>query len=134
MIVLSNTTTQTIQPGQSITFDNVVLQSGCAEYHRGGTSSIRLRRVGIYELHFTGNIAATAANDILQLAIKLDGDTLPETTMIQTPAAVDAYANISAATVVRNCTCDNNRVTVTNTGTTPINLAPNAGLFVKRVA
>lgn len=134
MIVLSNTATQTIEAGQSITFDNVVLKSGCAEYHRGGTSSVRLRRAGIYEVHFTGNVAATTAGDILQLAIQLDGDTLSETTMTQTPAAADAFANVSAATAVRNCMDDGNRITVTNIGTTAITLAPNPGLFIKRVA
>lgn len=132
MIVVSNTTTQTIQPGQAITFDTVVLHSGCAEYHRGGSSSVALKRSGVYEVHFTGNIGAATAAGQVRLAVQMDDDTLQETTMISTPAAVNAYANVSAATIVRNC--GNNRITVVNTGTTALSLAPNSGLFLKRVA
>ncbi len=134
MIVVSNTTTQTIQPGQAITFDTVILHSGCAEQHRGGSSSVTLRRVGVYEAHFTGNIATATAATPVQLAVQIDGDTLQETTMIQTPSAAEAFANVSAATIVRNCDCGNNRITVVNTGTDPVILAPNSGLFLKRVA
>lgn len=134
MIVVSNTTTQTIQPGQAITFDTVVLHSGCAEYHRGGSSSVALKRSGVYEVHFTGNIGAATAAGQVRLAVQMDGDTLPETTMISTPAAVNTYANVSAATIVRNCNSGNNRITVVNTGTTALSLAPNSGLFLKRVA
>lgn len=49
MISLSNTTAQTLTPGQSITFNTVVLHTGCAECHRANTSfaicGLRLRRV-----------------------------------------------------------------------------------------
>ena len=34
MIELSNTTAQTIAPGQALTFDSVILQGGIAESHR----------------------------------------------------------------------------------------------------
>ena len=34
MIQVSNSTTQTLAPGQSLTFDSVLLKSGCAEAHR----------------------------------------------------------------------------------------------------
>lgn len=133
MIVVSNTTAQTIRPGQAITFDSVVLQSGCAESHRGKSSSVTLRRVGVYEVHFTGNIGAATTAGAVRLAVQMDGDTLQETTMISTPAAVNTFANVSSATIVRNCDCSNNLITVVNTGTLPVAVAPNSGLFVKRV-
>lgn len=134
MIILSNTTEQTLAPGQSITFDNVVLKTGTSECHRDGTSSVKMcAEHAIYEVHFSGNVAGTAA-DVLSLAFQLSGDTLPETAMDSYGIGAGNYINISTVTAIRNCCCDYDRVTVTNVGTTTVTVAPNASLFVKRIA
>ena len=58
MIELSNTTAQTIAPGQSLTFDTVILKSGCAETHRTNSGIVTLRaKCAIYEVHFAANIS-----------------------------------------------------------------------------
>lgn len=85
-------------------------------------------------MHFTGNVAAATAGDILKLAMSYDGSVLPETTMIQTPAAANTFAHISAATITRNCGLTGDQVIVVNTGTTPVILDANSALFIKRVA
>lgn len=134
MILLSNTEEQTIQPGQSINFDQVILRSndgGCGRNNR--SNIVRLRTNGLYEVHFTGNVGGETAATPVQLAIELDGQTLAETIMISTPAAVDIFNNVAAATLIRNCACDNSIVTVTNTGTEPVVVGANASFFVKRV-
>ena len=56
MILLSNSTTQTVQPGEAITFDLETFKSGCCECHRQGSSAIKLKKCGVYELMFTGNV------------------------------------------------------------------------------
>ena len=114
MISLSNTTAQTLTPGQSITFNTVVLHTGCAECHRANTSSVKLRAKGIYDVHFSANIGATVAG-AAQLSIQLGGDTVNESTMISTTAAAGDLNNVSTAIPVRNCCDDYDRITVTNT-------------------
>ena len=134
MIQVSNTTAQTLAPGQSLTFDSVLLKSGCAESHRTNSSVVNLKsRCGIYEVHFTGNVSATAANPV-QLAIRLDGETLPETVMYEEITTAGVGQNVAAATLIRtDCDCSG-RVSVTNIGTTTVEVLPNVSFFIKRVA
>lgn len=131
MIVLSNSTEQTLLPGQSITFDLVKLHSGCGECHRQGSSSVKMRCNGIYELAFSGNIGGTVAGP-LQLAIEVGGEILQETTMISTTGAVGDLNNVATQTRYRNCCGDFDRVTVTNTGTSDVVVGANSALVVGR--
>lgn len=133
MIVLSNSVAQTINPGESATFDTVILHTGCSECHRNGTGSVKLRSNGLYELHFSGNVGATAAGVQSNLALALGGDVLPETTMTVTITADTDVFNVSTTTATNNCCCDYDRITVVNTGTTPVVLAANPNLYIKRI-
>ena len=133
MTVLSNTTAQTLQPGQSITFDVIVLKTGDAECFRYGTSAIKMKTNGVYEVVFRGNVAALTAATTVNLAIQLGGDTLPETTMTATSSAAGDVNNISGGTKVKNSCCDYDRLTVTNIGTVPAVVAANSCFDVKRV-
>lgn len=134
MIELSNTTAQTIAPGQPLTFDSVLLKGGISESHRPNSSIVTLKaKCSIYEIHFAANIAGTAAGPI-QLSVALDGEPLAETTMITTPAAAGDATNVATATLIRtDCNCCG-RVTVVNTGVSDVIVSPNPALFVKRVA
>ena len=134
MIQLSNSTAQTLAPGQSLTFDSVLLKSGCAETHRVNSSIVTLRaNCGIYEIHFTGNVSAPSASPV-QLALQLDGETLPETTMNEEITTPGVGQNVAAATLIRTgCGCCG-RVGVVNTGTTTLSVIANTSLFIKRVA
>lgn len=134
MIILSNTTAQTLTPGQSITFNTVVLHTGVGECHRPGTNSVKMKASGIYELYFGGNIGTTEADGIAEIAIQVGGETLPETRMVSETAAAGGVNNVSAKTAFKNCCCDYDRVTVTNTGTSTINIDENPCLFIKRLS
>lgn len=131
MIVLSNSTEQTLAPGQAITFDLVKLHSGCGEYHREGSSSVKLRANGIYDISFNGNISGTAAGQ-LELAMRLGGDVLPETTMESALGTPGDFDNVFARTLVRNCCGDSDRVSVVNSGTTTVIVAANSSLVISR--
>lgn len=131
MIVLSNSTEQTLLPGQALTFDLVKLHSGCGECHRQGSSAVKMRQNGIYKLAFSGNIGGTVAGPV-QLALQVGGETLLETTMISTPAAVGDFNNVSTETRIRNCCGDYDRVTVVNTGANNVVVGANAALVVER--
>lgn len=127
MVVLSNMTEQTLQPGQSISFDNVVVSAGCGETARSG-GPLGLRFVNsIYELSFSANVTGTTT-DPVQLSIAIGGSPLPETTAIYTPAAANAVGNISGSTYVRTREGLSNQITVTNSGANPIVVSPNASL------
>ena len=134
MIELSNTTAQTLSPGQSLTFDSVLLKSGCSEAHRTNSSIVTLRAdCAIYEVHFAGNVSGTAAGPV-QLSVTLDGETLAETTMISTVTTAADANNVATATLIKTgCGCCG-RVGVQNTGTSDVVVGPNTALFVKRVA
>lgn len=134
MIELSNTAAQTIAPGQSLTFDTVLLKTGCAEAHRTNSGIVTLKAdCAVYEIHFAANISATAAGTA-QLAISLDGEPLIETTMIDTISTAGDPDNAATATLVKTgCGCCG-KISVTNTGTTSVIVSANPALFVKRVA
>ena len=134
MIELSNTAAQTIAPGQSLTFDTVLLKTGCAEAHRTNSGIVTLKaNCAVYEIHFAANISATAAGTA-QLAISLDGEPLIETTMINSISTAGDPDNAATATLVKTgCGCCG-KISVTNTGTTSVIVSANPALFVKRVA
>lgn len=132
MIQLSNTLAQTLSPGQSIIFDDVLLHSGNGECHRKNTSSVKLRCNGIYEVEFHGNVTGATDADPVNLGITLGATVLPETRMIYTPAAANAVGNVGTATEIRNCCGDYDRVQITNIGTNPITVSPNTSLIIKR--
>lgn len=135
MIVLSNSLEQTVQPGQAITFDTVVQHTGCAECHRLNTGAVMMRaKGGTYECHFSANIGGETAATPVQLVIAETASPLPETLMISTPAAVGDLNNVSTSTLVRNCCCECDRITVMNNGTEPVVVGADCCLFVKRVA
>lgn len=133
MIVLSNTTAQTLKPGESLIFDNTVIQSGCAEYHSDHSSSVLILKPGMYEIHFTGNVAGIEDESTLRLGIRMGSNTLSETTMIKTVCHKEHYSNVAAATIVR-CETKGKDIGVTNIGAVPIVIAPHSSVFVKRVA
>lgn len=134
MIVVSNTTAQTLTPGQSITFDSVVFRTrNGAECHRDNSNFVRMRARGVYAVAFSGNIGATAQG-IAQIAIQLGGSTLPETTMISTTAAAGDLNNVATETRVPTCCGAGMNLTVTNTGTTDITIGANTAFVVNRVA
>lgn len=134
MIVLSNSVAQTLSPGQSATFDTVVLKTGNAECFRPNSGSVRLRFANaIYEVHVGANIGATAEG-AAQIALSFEGSPMLETTMISQTAAAGDLNSVGRETAVKTCCCNGGYITVTNTGTTDINLGANPILYIRRVA
>lgn len=137
MIELSNTTAQLLQPGQAITFDRVIHKTGCGEcFNEQVPTSVKLTggRCAQYKVEFSGNVASPTAGAAMQLAIAISGSPLVETAMNSTPSTANVLNNIGTGTyVVLNC-CDLDRISVINTGTVPVNLAPNSNLRIRRTA
>lgn len=134
MIVLSNLTAQTLAPGQSLIFDDVILHTGCGECHRKNTGAVKLRANGIYEASYGANIGGPTAATPVQLSLTLGGETLPETTAISVPAAVTDLNNVARETRIKNCCGDYDRVQLTNTGANSVNVGAGAVLVLSRVS
>lgn len=133
MIVLSTMTEQTLQPGQSITFEITNLHCGNREYHRPNSAAVKLRMPGIYDVRFHGSITAPVAGNVV-LAIQLGGETLNETIMTQSIVTADTlFQNVFASTYVKNQCGDYDRITVTNVGTIAVDIQPGTSISARRV-
>ena len=139
---------QTVAPGESVIFTQspVPCRRGFVR-HRDDSGSFLLsgsvpgniygcgcrEKAARYLVDFGANIAIPTDGTVgeISLAIAVDGSTLPASTMIVTPAAVEEYANVSRAINVeiwRGC-CET--VTVRNTSDQPI-LVQNANILFSR--
>lgn len=131
MLNLTNTTEQILAPGESITFDLVLLRTGCcprAERHRVGSANVELLNGNIFNVDFSANIAGEAAGAI-QLAVFVNGEALPESTMISTPAAANELNNVARPGIkIRKLGCSDT-VSVRNNGTTNIILPAKSALL-----
>ncbi len=95
MIVLCNTTAQTLKPGESLIFDNTVIQSGSAEHHADNSASVLMLKPGMYEIHFTGNVAGVTDESTMMLGVRVGSNTLLETTMMNTACLKECYSNVA---------------------------------------
>lgn len=131
MIELTNTTAQTIPVGGMVTFDKVLLKSGCDVcYNAMVPTSVKLRAKNIFDIEFHANITSDTAGNTVQLAVAVAGSPLVQTAMNATPAAANQLVNVSAGTYLRNCCCDLDRVSIMNTGTVPVTIAPNSSFRI----
>lgn len=134
MIQVSNLNAQALNPGQALTFNAVPFKSGsCQCFNPQLPTSVKLCQKGVYRVTFNGNITG-AAGASLQLAIALEGQPFSTTAMQAVPAAEGDLVNVSAATLVRNCCCDIDRISVVNSGGVALTVAPNAVLIIERLA
>ena len=133
MLILTNTASQEIAPGQILIFDLTRLHTGKCECYRNGSGSVGLRaQNAIYEINFSANIGAPVAG-VAELSIVANGSPLTETTMMSTTATAGDLNNVSTTTAIRTCCCSSEFVTVMNTGTTTVTV-DNPSLFIKLTA
>lgn len=134
MIEISNSTAQTLTPGQAIAFDVTNLKTRCtAECHKTGMMDVRLRLNGIYEIVFSGNIGGVAAGAV-QLSISAGNAVLPGSTMISTTAAAGDLNNVAKTMLVGNGCGMYDIIRIVNTGTANLTVGPGANLVVRRIA
>ena len=134
---------QNVLVGQNVLFTDVPIP-GCRQgiIHREGSGIVTLSgRVnncsgfGRYKISFGANIAIPEGETVgpLSLALAIDGEPIPTSSMIVTPAAVDQYWNVYASIFIdlpQGCCYT---VAVENTGTIPVNVQ-NANLIIERTA
>lgn len=150
MTEYSTSVDQIINPGESAIFDlaPVPCNRGFVR-HRNGSGNFLLsgwmpnfgygcrcsrNKSAIYSVNFGGNIAVPSGETVgpISLALALDGSTLPDGVMIETPAAVDEYSNVDVTIPVeifRGC-CET--ISVRNVGTTQVQLRAGAHIGFAR--
>ena len=147
MAEFSNNLQQLVNPGETIIFTEspVPCRRGLIR-DRDDTGNFLLvgyvpRQYGcrcnkqdaIYLVDFGANIAIPTGGTVeaISVALTVDGATLPASTMIVTPAAVEQFFNVSRAinvSVFGGC-CES--LAVRNTGSQPI-LVQNANIIISR--
>ena len=131
---------QTVPANQNVYFTNTVVGGGPAVSHREGSGLVTLRGNTCqyrarFKITFGANIAVPTGETVgpVTLAIALEGEAIPTTTMIVTPAAVEQFFNVSSSVFIdtpRGCCIS---VSVKNIGDIPVNVQ-NANLIIERVA
>lgn len=142
----SNNAVQTVNPGESVIFTNspVPCSRGLVR-HRDDTGNFLLKgnvrrsscgccpAAATYLVDFGANVAIPTGGTVgeIDLAITVDGGTIPTTEMSVTPAAVEEFFNVSDATIIpiwRDC-CQT--LAVRNISDQPI-LVRNANIIFSR--
>ena len=131
---------QTVEPNQNVQFTDTAVCGSCSILHRDGSGLVTLRGLtnqcrARFKAFFSGNIAIPTAGTVgpISLALAINGEAIASTTMIQTPAAVEEFANVASAVYIdvpANCCVT---VSVRNVSDQAIDVQ-NANLIVERVA
>lgn len=132
---------QNVLANQNVYFTDTVICGNASIGHRDDSGLVTLRGVtncqnrARFLVTFGGNIAIPTGGTVeaISLAIAIDGEPVPATTMIVTPAAVEQYFNVKASIFIdvpKNC-CS--QISVTNTSTQTV-LVQNANLIITREA
>lgn len=131
---------QTVPANQNVYFTDTITCGGCSVTHRDDSGLITLRGLtnqcrARFKVSFGGNIAvpATGTAGPISLALAIDGEAVPATTMTVTPAAVSEFFNVFSTVFVdvpKGCCLT---VSVQNITETAVDVQ-NANLIVERVA
>lgn len=131
---------QTVLANQNVYFSDTVTCGNCAITHRPGSGLVTIRGLtdqcrARYKVTFGGNIAIPTGGTVeaISLAIAIEGEGVPATTMIVTPAAAEDFWNVFSAIFIdvpRGCCLT---ISVKNISTQAIEVQ-NANLIVERVA
>ena len=132
---------QTVPANQSVYFTDTVICGNNSIVHRDGSGLVTLKGItnqcrARYRVSFGANIAVPADGTAgpISLAIAIDGEIVPATTMIVTPAAVSQFFNVYSSVFIdvpRGC-CST--VSVRNVSPTESVDVQNANLIIERVA
>lgn len=138
---ITSNTTQTIPVGGNVAFTETPIPGSSSILHTEGSGLVKLRGLTTtqcrarFKVYFGANIAVPDGGTAgpISLALAIDGEPVPTTTMIATPGATDAYFNVGASIYLDVPACCCATLGVRNIGTAALNVQ-NANLIVERVA
>ena len=131
---------QTVPANQNVYFTDTVICGNPSMTHRDDSGLVTLRGItnqcrARFMVTFGGNIAVPTDGTVgpISLAIAIDGESVPATTMIVTPAAVEQFFNVKSSVFIdvpRGCCVT---ISVQNISDEAI-LVQNANLIITREA
>lgn len=131
---------QTVLANQNVYFTDSVICGNTSMTHRDDSGLVTLRGVtnqcrARFKVTFGGNIAIPTGGTVgpISLAIAIEGEAVPATTMTVTPAAVEQFFNVGASVFIdvpRGCCMT---ISVKNITEGPVEVQ-NANLIVTREA
>lgn len=132
---------QTVAVNQDVLFTGVSVRGNASVMHREGSGLVIVRGLANgqcrarFRAVFGANIAVPTGETVgpVELAIAINGEGVPTSRMISTPAAVDEYNNVSADIYVDVPIGCCTQLSIQNVGTIPVNVQ-NANFIVERVA
>ncbi len=138
---------QTVAANQNVLFTGGTDSNNCSIIHRADSGLINLRglvrntgdcncnRRAKYKVTFGANIAVPTGGTAgaISLALALNGEAVPATQMIVTPAAVAEFFNVASSIYVEVPAGCCTQLSVKNTSTQDVSVQ-NANIIVERVA
>lgn len=131
---------QTVESNQNVLFTETPVCGSCSIIHREGSGLVTLRGItnqcrARFKAFFSGNIGLPEDGTVeaISLALAINGEAVPASTMIVTPAAAEEFTNVASAVFIdvpAGCCVT---VSVKNTSTQAIDVQ-NANLIIERVA
>ena len=131
---------QTVAVDQNVLFTETAVRGNGSIMHREGSGIVTLRALTTqcrarFKVSFGANIAVPTGETVgpVSLALAINGEGVPPSSMIETPAAVEEFSNVYSSLFidVPNGCCT--QISVENIGTIPVQVQ-NANLIVERVA
>lgn len=143
MAEFTYTAAQEVNTGQNVILNDSIPCPRGYVIHRNESGVITLRGVvnnscgcfARYQVLFVANIAVPEGEtvDPISVSLAVDGEPIPSTEAIFTPAAVEEFGNVTVSrfiTVPRGCCYT---IAIENTSTIPITVS-NANLIITRTA
>ena len=132
---------QTVPANQNVYFTDTVVNGNCSISHRDNSGLVTLRGVtnsqnrARFMVSFGGNVAVPTGGTVeaISLAIAIDGEPVPASAMIVTPAAVEQYFNVSASVFIDVPRACCSQISVVNTSSQAI-AVQNGNLIITREA
>lgn len=131
---------QLVNPDQNVLFTETAVRGNCSILHREGSGLVTVRGLtqqcrARYKVSFGANIGLPegATVEPISIAIAVNGEAIPTTSMIFTPAAADQYGNVYSSIFLNVPAGCCSQLSVENTSGVAINVQ-NANLIVERVA
>lgn len=131
---------QLVAANQNVLFTDTVVCGNGSIIHRDGSGLVTLRGItnqcrARFKVSFGGNVAIPTDGTVgpISLAIAINGESVPSTTMIETPTVVNSYSSVFSAVYIDVPAYCCTQVSVKNIGADSINVQ-NANLIIERVA
>lgn len=131
---------QTVVANGNVLFTDTPVAGNCSIIHREGSGLTTLKGLtnqcrARYRVSFGGNIAIPSGGTVapISLAISIEGEPIPATTAVITPAAANNYFNVFTAIYIDVPKGTSYSIGIKNTSGAAINIQ-NANLIVERTA